>query len=62
MASYWKWSCVVEANGRRQLVKDDAQGPDHATEDKIRIGVELLLDRAYPRGYVMTDFMATRIA
>jgi len=61
MASFWKWSALIEANGRKGPVTGETQGPDHATEANIRKAVEVGLDQAYPRGYTIHTFMATRI-
>lgn len=61
MASYWKYSCTVEVDGRRDAQWGEVQGPDHATEENIRIGAEEGLKRLFPRGFKMTNFMATRL-
>jgi hypothetical protein len=61
MASFWKWTALVEANGQQGSISGDTQGPDHATEDNIRKGVEHGLSQAYPRGYKVLNFMATRL-
>lgn len=62
MASLWRWSVVVEANGCRQdPMGGETQGPDHATEDDIRKAVERGLNKLFPNGYKIVNFMATRL-
>ena len=50
-ASYWKWSVIVHSGGRQYTHSGDIQGPGHATEDKILIGIHEALKQIYPRGY-----------
>ena len=61
MSSYWKWTCIVEANGSQHPHQGNTQGPDHATEDKIRAAAEDSLRQTYPRGYTLVTFLATRL-